>query len=143
MNAGHRISAILALTVPSHSAGTSSTREAGRVTANEEAALPPPLKLRRTTGTVRQSGPSGQRCLAGSRRDPALAEVVRSAFFTAPARDVCTEESLAPLLRQDPRPVLPRRVVAHVLLMAAGQLGDPVPLVVLVESSDRRRGHTP
>jgi Zn-dependent protease len=36
------------------------------------------VKLRRTAGTVRERGPSSQRWLVGSRRDPTLAEAVRS-----------------------------------------------------------------
>ena len=37
---------------------------------------------------------------------------------------------------QDPGPGLPGRLVAQVLGVAAGQLGNPVPVVVLVESED-------
>jgi len=37
---------------------------------------------------------------------------------------------------QDPGARLPWRLVAQVLGVAAGQLGDPVPVVILVESED-------
>lgn len=39
---------------------------------------------------------------------------------------------------QHPRPGLPGRLVAQVLGMTAGQLGDPVPILVLMETGDRR-----
>lgn len=59
-----------------------------------------------------------------------------------PTLDFRADESIPPLGRQHPGPVLPRRVVAHVLLVAAGKLDDPVGLVVLVKSDDPDR-HTP
>jgi hypothetical protein len=47
-------------------------------------------------------------------------------------------ESLLPTLGlDDPRPHLPRRLVAYVLLMAACELGDPVSELVLVVADDR------
>jgi hypothetical protein len=41
------------------------------------------------------------------------------------------------VLRQDPRPVDERRTVPDVLLVQAGELGDPVPSLVLVKAGDR------
>jgi len=43
---------------------------------------------------------------------------------------------LAAYRRADPGPVDPRRVVAHMLVVAAGEFGDPVAGVVLVEAGD-------
>jgi hypothetical protein len=40
------------------------------------------------------------------------------------------------LLTDHPGTNLPGRIVTHVLLMAARELGHPVPLVVLMETSD-------
>ena len=48
--------------------------------------------------------------------------------FLAVAR--CTECGCAPLRGRDPWPTQPRRVVTHVLLMAALELGDPVAVVI-------------
>jgi hypothetical protein len=42
----------------------------------------------------------------------------------------------AALRRDDPRPVGPGRVVAHMLVVAAFELSDPVLLLVLVEPND-------
>jgi hypothetical protein len=39
---------------------------------------------------------------------------------------------------QDPGPGLPGRLVAQVLGMATGQLGHPVPILVLMETGDDR-----
>jgi hypothetical protein len=43
----------------------------------------------------------------------------------------------ATLLREHPRPQLPRRIVPHVLVMAAGQFRDPVVLIVLMKACYR------
>ena len=48
-----------------------------------------------------------------------------------------TEPFSPTLLFDDPRPQLERRLVAHVLLMAARELGDPVAALVLVIADDR------
>lgn len=46
------------------------------------------------------------------------------------------DHRLPALRRGDPRPVDPRRVVAHMLVVAAGEFGDPVAGVVLVKADD-------
>lgn len=46
------------------------------------------------------------------------------------------DHGLAALRRDDPGPVDPRRVVAHMLMVAAGEFGDPVAGGVLVEAGD-------
>jgi hypothetical protein len=47
-------------------------------------------------------------------------------------------EVLSPTLGlQDPRSEVERRLVAHVLLMAARELGDPLALCVQMEAEDR------
>lgn len=46
------------------------------------------------------------------------------------------DHGLTALRDDDPGPVDPRRVVAHMLVMAAGEFGDPVADVVLVEAGD-------
>ncbi len=43
----------------------------------------------------------------------------------------------ASLFREHPRTPLPGRVVAHVLVVATGKLGDPVILFVLMKARDR------
>ena len=46
-------------------------------------------------------------------------------------------EALSPTLRlQDPRPHVERRLMAHVLLMAAGEVGDPLALGVQMEADN-------
>jgi len=47
------------------------------------------------------------------------------------------DSSLAPARLEHPRLGEERRPVAHMLLMAADELGDPLALVVLVEADDR------
>ena len=42
-------------------------------------------------------------------------------------------------LRDHPWPLLPRRIVTHVLRMAALQVGDPIADVVLMEPDDAAR----
>jgi len=46
------------------------------------------------------------------------------------------DESGPRFLRQDPRPVLPRRIMSDVLGMAALEFGNPVLLFVLMESNN-------
>src|SRR5690349_17199924 len=47
-----------------------------------------------------------------------------------------TERRSAAFRRHDPRPVGPRRIVAHVLVVPALQLGDPMLLAVAVKADD-------
>jgi len=47
----------------------------------------------------------------------------------------------APRLAHDPRAVLPRRSMPHVLGVPARELGDPIAVRVLVKTRDRRRAH--
>ena len=47
------------------------------------------------------------------------------------------EPRAATLLREHPRPQLPRRIMPHVLVVAAGQFRDPVALIVLMKACDR------
>ena len=46
------------------------------------------------------------------------------------------QPAAAALLRYDPWPHLPWRIVAHVLIVTALQFGDPVASLVLMESGD-------
>ena len=43
----------------------------------------------------------------------------------------------APCLGLGPGPLLPGRIVAHVLPMSAGETGDPVAFLVSLETNDR------
>jgi len=57
-------------------------------------------------------------------------------FVTDDAVQRGTQPAATALLRQDPRPHLPWRIVAHVLIVTALQFGDPVAGLVLMESGD-------
>jgi hypothetical protein len=50
------------------------------------------------------------------------------AFFAVEQR---TDVLVSPFVRDDPWPVDPRRVMAHVLIVAALELGDPILMFVL------------
>jgi len=52
------------------------------------------------------------------------------------ADDLRAEPLLPAPLLDDPRREAERRVVTHVTLVAAGELGDPVAVVVLAEADD-------
>src|SRR5690606_34571080 len=56
-----------------------------------------------------------------------------SAVFALPTAQHLVDSGGAPLFRQDPRPIRPRRIVTHVLEMAALQFGHPVSFFVLVK----------
>jgi hypothetical protein len=60
----------------------------------------------------------------------------RSGDVAIPAVERRTERGFTPLRGRDPGSVHPRRVVTHVLLMAALELGHPVALLILVVSRD-------
>jgi hypothetical protein len=47
-----------------------------------------------------------------------------------------TDEASSPIFRRHPRPNLPGRIVPHVLGMAALEFGNPMLLIILVESND-------
>ena len=60
-----------------------------------------------------------------------------AALFAQPAAER-RSESLAPALGvEDPRSLVEGRLMADVLPMAAGELGDPVAALVLVIAEDR------
>lgn len=62
----------------------------------------------------------------------------RRRHFVAQAAFERRPEPSSPAVRvDDPRPQLERRLVAHVLLMAAGELRDPVAVRVSVVADDR------
>ena len=44
------------------------------------------------------------------------------------------QKAAAPFFRSHPRPLDQRRVVAHVLPVAAGQNGPPIPLLILLKA---------
>jgi hypothetical protein len=48
-----------------------------------------------------------------------------------------TDHSAAPFNGNHPGSLNPRRIVAHMLVVAAGELGDPIAFVVLVKAYDR------
>jgi hypothetical protein len=54
------------------------------------------------------------------------------------AFDDCADAFLTFVCVLDPRPILPRRAVTHVLRVTAAQLRDPVPEVISVKAYDRR-----
>lgn len=58
----------------------------------------------------------------------------RTVRVTSAAVDSPAEEALSPLCRRHPRPIHPRRIVAHVPLVATFQVGYPVSVLVLVIS---------
>jgi hypothetical protein len=55
------------------------------------------------------------------------------------AAEYGAEERAAPLGRRHPRPHLPRRVVPHVLRVAALELGHPMLFLVAMETHDPAR----
>src|SRR5688572_29661676 len=59
------------------------------------------------------------------------------------ARNLSPDKTLPTFRRRHPRPVLPGRVVPHVLLMAAGELCHPMAFGVLVKSGNARRHQRP
>src|SRR4051812_1428830 len=50
--------------------------------------------------------------------------------------ELASQRARAAFGRHNPWPVDPRRAMAHVLRVAAFQVGDPVPLVVLMKAGD-------
>jgi hypothetical protein len=58
------------------------------------------------------------------------------AFF---AEQCSAQALLAALFFDDPWAERPRRIVAHVLAVAAGQIGDPVFLLILMKADDDLR----
>ena len=60
-------------------------------------------------------------------------------FHTLFAEQCCAQVLLAALLFDDPGAQRPRRIVAHVLAVAAGQIGDPVFLLILMKADDDLR----
>lgn len=76
------------------------------------------------------------RVSASSCRAASRSRVGGSAGVAFHAFERLAKRALAAFGSRDPRPVDPRRVVPHVLIVAAGELGDPVPLVVPVIADD-------
>jgi hypothetical protein len=58
-------------------------------------------------------------------------------FVASNAVQLDAKAAGATLGRGNPGPELPRRIVTHVLAVAAPQLGHPVRFVILVKSNDR------
>jgi len=52
------------------------------------------------------------------------------------ASEFTTENTLATFGCCSPRPVCPRRIVAHMLVVPAFELGDPMTLLVLMKADD-------
>ena len=70
-----------------------------------------------------------------------VAKVIANRALSAPAAIKGLAYFFNTLRRvQYPGPGLPGWLVAQVLGMATGQLGHPVPVLVLVETADRRSG---
>ena len=63
-------------------------------------------------------------------------ESSRRFLVAAPAFERRSETPLPALCLDDPRSNLERRPVPHVPLVAAGELGNPVPVLVLVVADD-------
>lgn len=82
-------------------------------------------------GTSRRSVDSPQALLRS------LDLVLRFAAVALPAVQMNTDLGTASSRRRHPEALDPRRIVAHMLKMAACQLGHPVPLFVPVTSDDR------
>jgi len=59
-------------------------------------------------------------------------------LITQRAFNALSELGLTTLFRSHPVTYEPRRIVAHVLPVAASEFGDPVPRLVLVKPSDGR-----
>ena len=51
------------------------------------------------------------------------------------------QEAATPLSSEHPRPLEPRRVVPHMLGVAAREIGDPITALVLVEADDGPQRH--
>jgi DNA-binding MarR family transcriptional regulator len=71
----------------------------------------------------------------------ALHFVFGGLFVAGPALERCSEACCPPLLGEDPGTLAPGRLVPHVLTVATGQKGHPVPRLVPVEADDRSLGH--
>jgi hypothetical protein len=52
------------------------------------------------------------------------------------AREFSADARRAPFRRRHPRTALPRRIVSHVLCVAALEIGNPIAAIVLMESDD-------
>ena len=70
--------------------------------------------------------------------------VARCVLIAFPAGEALAERAFTALGGGGPGPVRPRRVVAHMLVVPALELGDPVPFVVPVKADDAlvHRGRT-
>ena len=75
---------------------------------------------------------SGPWAVAADSAEP----VARRVLIALPAGQPPAEGAVAALGGGGPRPVRPRWVVAHMLVVAALEFGDPVPLVVPVKAHD-------
>jgi hypothetical protein len=60
-----------------------------------------------------------------------------AALFAEPAAERCPEPFATAVGLEDPRPLVERRLMTDVLLVAAGELRDPVAALVLVVADDR------
>lgn len=63
--------------------------------------------------------------------------IPRRALIALAAPEHAAQYLIAALFRGDPGPTGPGRIVAHVLIVAAGELGYPVLLHILMKSDDR------
>jgi hypothetical protein len=61
--------------------------------------------------------------------------------FTGGARQFVTDVIQAPFGSDDPRAGSPGRIVAHVLVVAALQFGDPIIVLILMKPDDFALGH--